>query len=283
MAARPDKPRVRVTSDSTYAHVQWSPTTTPTSYTVRYARARAGGQLEAEVAIAELVVRTNEVLLTQLAPGTQYLVFVSAARLGAAQQSNQTIVRFETLALTVMDSVGSGSGLFDPAPAALGLEGVAATHALARGATGYSYDHGQPGLFHDGDFYQFAIFRLDQGRATASTHIDLQLSGASGTWPEAPGPSSTQWLDKTILLLTWADADGGVQPYWLNTNRLRVPGVVDLQDGARALERALGVYTWRVTFSAVNPRPRSFSGPFYVKVGITSEGNRCVAGVRMGV
>lgn len=267
-ADKPPKPRVVVIPDSTFAKVEWPIVQTAFSYKVRYAFAESylpmGSQLNGD--INELVTTSNEVLLTSLAPETNYTVFVSSLR--SSQNSNETIVHFRTLQLIRQPNLGSGDVLYaPPTPETY-------THALKTTDLGYEFDTEKTGLFIHDDFYQFATFAITIH--DPRTHIDLQITGSSGTWlQQVP---TTAWLHKTVLLLgIRVTSTTSVQ--WLDANRLRAPGVIDNGNGARAFERELSTSppTFRASLTSLQ---RPFSGTLYVKIGICNS-NRSFCGVQL--
>lgn len=253
---KPQKPRVTVDPDATFATVAWNDVPGASYYTLKCCLKTAPDDV-----LTTLDVTASSALLTSLQPQTEYTVFVRTSIL--TQSSQFTVVHFRTLDANLMDNEGSGDSLF---PSEL-----AGPYALERGAGGYRFAPHRAALHVDGRSFQFCTFRA--GFVRNRTYLILQLLGAAGPWSTATQRS--RHFDDTILQLKIAGHTG-----WMDANALRVPGVQDKEDGARVFDGAVEDrwHTIRVTLSSVIAA--QYEGAVYVRVGLT-EGARSICGVKI--
>lgn len=272
------KPRVSHTEGATSIRLEWQPVPGATAYRARYTRRGTS-----DVLSIRSVVSTHTTF-DDLDPATEYTAYVSAVVI--TRRSAEAVVYFKTSPMVLSPSLGSGEEVF----AALPIQTY--TYSLAGTSLGYAFDASRPGLFVDGRFYQFATFFT--GSIQDETHVDFTITHPTGNWIVSEDPS--RYFDHTLLYVCVHGRTG-----WLDSNRLRIPGVIDVQDGGRALERSPSTrpasaalmtaasaslhagdtgdeqrgYAFRTTFSSL-----VLSGDVYVRLGIPDDGRR-TSGVRM--
>ena len=245
---KPSKPRVQISPESTFAHVEWTPVRSASFYMVRYTL------FDSTETINQLSVTSCSVLITSLIPDTQYTVYVKSVVV--TQSSQETVLHFRTTISEIQRS------LADP------------MFHLKQDPNGYTFDKDAPAMFIDAHWYQFCMF--DAGTTHHKSHVDLQLLGASGPWMTST--DKTRYFDKTIIRVR-VEGDGGATG-WMDANRLRVPGVLDEADGARIFDGTIDGewHSFRVTFSSL--LQCSCSGRVLVKLGITDD-SRAISGVKI--
>lgn len=257
---KPPKPRVTIEPDSTFAEVSWEPVPQATYYTVSYS-------LEgSSVAVNTLRVTSTAVTITSLQPDTSYTTYVTATII--THHSHPTIINFRTIQSQVCTTLGSGDSFFPKDLTNLSSN----TYGLQRTDAGYRFNPNGPAMFYDDRSFQFCTFYV--GDTRNNTHLDLQLVGASGPWKTSE--DKAMFFDDTILQVLVKDRTG-----WLDANRLRIPGIPDRENGARAFDGMVDG-TWqsfRVTLSCLSPF-FSVRSEVYVRVGITDDG-RGICGVKL--
>ena len=263
---RVPKPRPQVQAEATSATVAWPGLPAVSYYSVRYRLYGAPDDA------ASFATSQCEASLSPLLPGSNYTVLVGACI--GTQRSQEAVVHFKTDDVSLLPSLGSGSALFPPE----GVHALGRAYAAAAVATGYAFCDSAPALYVDGRSYQFCTFRA--GRLRGRTHADLRLAGTLGDWSLAAAPG--RYLDDVVLQVRVQDdraadgaADGAAnQTGWLDANRLRVPGVLDVRDGGRVFDGVVGRdwATFRVTFSSV-----ARTGDLYARVGLCA--GRSLSGI----
>jgi hypothetical protein len=252
---KPPKPRVVVEPDATFANVSWTEIPRTTYYKVQYSL------FNSTQIINTLSVTSSSVILTALKPNTEYSINVNTVVL--TQSSQVTVIHFKTLSADIHENIGSGESDF---PITFERK-----YDLALRDYGYEFDQERPGLYLYDQLYQFCVFSL--GVISNKSHIKIQLIGATGSWPISQ-TNRCHFDDTTIQI----KIVGYTQ--WLDANRLRVPGILDKENGARVFDGTINGewQSLRVTLSCICEQ--QYSGNMYVRIGLTNNG-RGLSGVKL--
>tara|TARA_B100000676_G_scaffold138722_1_gene137350 strand:- start:791 stop:1558 length:768 start_codon:yes stop_codon:yes gene_type:complete len=249
------KPRVYVDVDSVFANVKWDPVPGSTFYTVKYSFSNT------KQIINTLNVTSCSATLTSLLPNTDYIVFVSTTIVN--QTSQETVINFKTLSTSLMENKGSGSTLYP--------DELTDMYNLEATTVGYKFNKSKNALFVDSKPFQFVTF--DLGILENKTHINLQLLGAAGNWTISE--QTKHHFDNTLLFIKIQNVTG-----WMDANTLRIPGVKDLDDGARAFDGNVGdeLNSIRATLASIGNN--SYAGRLFVRVGL-SDSDQTIAGIKI--
>lgn len=250
-----EKPRVIIDTNATFANVFWNSIPRASYYTVKYALNDAPSTI-----INTLNVTSSSVILTSLIPETNYIVYVTTTVMMA--QSQCTTIKFSTTSLNIMNNIGAGDSLYPT--------NFSDKYNLKNTPSGYGFNPNTDSLYCNNDFYQFCVF--DLGTISCKTNLTLKLEGTTGNWSICP--NKTCYLLNTILQLKLQTITG-----WMNANKSKIPGVVDIEDGARIFDRATeNSNEIRVTLSNI---PLSkYTCKCYVRVGIIND-NRNISGISL--
>jgi hypothetical protein len=252
------KPRVNIEVDSTFANLAWSQVQGAHYYTVKYAIADDKNSI-----INKLNVTSCSAVLTSLLSNTSYTVFVSTSIL--THTSQETILNFKTLSTVLMENLGSGNELF---PTNL-TENI---YNLDTTTSGYRFDPNNAALIVGSKPFQFCTF--DLGLIKNKSHLNLQLTGASGTWTVSKR-NKNNFAD-TLVFIKIENHTG-----WMDANTLRIPGVKDLFDGARVFDRNLDdLNSFRVTLASIHNSSEEYEGVCLIRIGLTNT-QQHICGVKL--